>query len=141
LSESVIGPATVQAYKETEYRVLGHPGFILRVGHPSADLAAAHRQHRVDCSAFLTACNPFSQAFDAAANASRQLALAGELERSGLAFVPGVGQHPGNGWPGEESFLIFGLSVEAAKVLGRRLEQNAFVWSGTDAVPQLILLR
>lgn len=141
MAKSVIDSATVQAYKETEYRVLGHPGFILRVGHPSADLTAAHRQHRVDCSAFLTACNPFSQAFDAAANVSRQLALAGELERSGLAFVPGVGQHPAGGWPGEDSFLIFGLSLEAAKSLGERFEQNAFIWSAADAVPQLILLR
>ena len=41
----------------------------------------------------------------------------------------------------EESFLVYGLTLEAAKALGTRLEQNAFIWSGEDAVPQLILLR
>jgi len=34
-----------------------------------------------------------------------------------------------------------GLSLEASKSLGARFEQNAIVWSGADAVPQLILLR
>ena len=74
----------------------GEPGFTLRVGRASAELLAAHKRRRTDCSAFLTACNPFSQPVDAAAN---------------------------------------------AKALGARLEQNGIVWSGADAVPQLILLR
>ena len=36
---------------------------------------------------------------------------------------------------------MVGLAQEAAKALGTRLEQNAIVWAGGDAVPQLILLR
>jgi hypothetical protein len=52
-----------------------------------------------------------------------------------------IGQHPSNAWAGEESFLCFGISLEAAKALGRRFEQNAIVWSAADAIPQLILLR
>jgi hypothetical protein len=126
---------------ETDYCVHGEPGFTLRVGRASAELLAAHKRRRTDCSAFLTACNPFSQPLDAAANAARQAALAKELSGRSLAFVPGVGQHPSNGWPGEDSFLVFGLTLEAAKALGTRLEQNGLVWSGADAVPQLILLR
>jgi hypothetical protein len=121
--------------------VHGEPGFTLRVGRASAELLAAHKRRRTDCSAFLTACNPFSQPLDAAANAARQAALAKELSSRSLAFLPGVGQHPSNGWPGEDSFLVFGLTLEAAKALGTRLEQNGIVWSGADAVPQLILLR
>lgn len=56
-------------------------------------------------------------------------------------FVLRIGQHPSNAWAGEESFLCFGISLEAAKALGRRFEQNAIVWSAADAIPQLILLR
>ena len=140
-SASVIDPRTVQAYLETEYRVHGEPGFTLRVGQVSADLLSAHKRQKADCSAFLTACNPFSEPFDAAANAARQAALAKELSRRSLMFLPGIGQHPSNEWPGEDSFLVFGLTLEAAKVLGSKFEQNGFVWNGTDAVPQLILLR
>jgi hypothetical protein len=141
LPASAIDPPTLQAYLETDYCVHGEPGFTLRVGRASAELLAAHKRRRTDCSAFLTACNPFSQPLDAAANAARQAALAKELSGRSLAFVPGVGQHPSNGWPGEDSFLVFGLTLEAAKALGTRLEQNGLVWSGADAVPQLILLR
>ena len=45
------------------------------------------------------------------------------------------------GGPGEPSYLVFGLKLEAAKTLGRALRQNAIVWSDVDAVPRLILLR
>ena len=138
---SAIDPLTVQAYLETEYRVQGEPGFTLRVGQASAELLSAHRRYQADYSAFLTACNPFSEAFDATANAARQSVLAEELARCGLVFLPGIGQHPSNEWPGEESFLVLGLTLEAAKSLGLRFEQNAFVWNGADAVPRLILLR
>jgi hypothetical protein len=37
--------------------------------------------------------------------------------------------------------LVFGLTLEAAKAMGRTLEQNAIVWSAADAIPRLILLR
>lgn len=138
---TAIAPETVQAYLETEYRVLGDTDFVLRVGEASAELLAAHSQHGVNCSAFLTACNPFSQTTPAPANAARQAELVAELEHRSLAFVHGLGQHPTNGWPGEDSVLVLGLALEAAKVLATRFEQNAFVWSGADGVPQLVLLR
>lgn len=138
---SAIDPRTTQAYLETEYCVHGEPGFTLRVGQASAELLAVHKRQKAECSAFLTACNPFSLVADEAANAVQQVALAKELSSRSLAYLPGIGQHPSNKWPGEESFLVFGLTLEAAKVLGARFEQNGFVWSGVDAVPRLILLR
>lgn len=115
--------------------------FTLRVGQHSASLLAEQRRRQVECSAFITAWNPFSQSLSAAENASRQTELARELARQGLSFLKGVGQHPSNDWPGEDSLLVFGLSRDAARALGTRLEQNAIVWSGSDAVPELILLR
>ena len=68
---SIINPSTIQAYRETEYRVLGEQPFTLRVGQVSADLLAAHQRHRVDCSAFLPASNPFSRRPGDSANANR----------------------------------------------------------------------
>ncbi len=64
-----------------------------------------------------------------------------ELGRRSLAYIEGIGQHPSKQWPGEASYLVFGLELEAAKTLGRALRQNAIVWSDADAVPRLILLR
>lgn len=139
--ESIINAETVQAYMETEYRVLGDAPFVIRVGERCPELAAAHKRHRVDCSAFITACNPLSQALDDLANSERHAALGRELRQRSLVFVEGVGQHTSNQWPGETSFLVLGLTLEAAKTLGSRWEQNAIIWIGGDAVPQLILLR
>jgi hypothetical protein len=115
--------------------------FTLLVRKVSSDLLVAHKRHRVECSAFLTACNPFSQELTDETNGDRQKALANELASRSLEFVAGVGQHPSNQWPGEPSYLVFGLTLKAAKTLGVRLEQNAIIWNGSDGTPQLILLR
>jgi hypothetical protein len=74
-------------------------------------------------------------------NARRQVELERELVRRGLAFIAGAGQHPTNGWLPEPSFLVFGLTQEAAEAEGRAWEQNAILWSGADVPPRLILLR
>ena len=52
---SIIDAGTLQAYRETEYRVLGEQPLTLRVGQVSAGLLALHKSHKVPCSAFLTA--------------------------------------------------------------------------------------
>ena len=140
-STSNIHPDLIQAYTETEFRVQEGIPFTLSVGKVSSDLLVAHKRHQVECSAFLTACNPFSQELTDEVNGERQTALAKELESRSLEFVAGIGQHPSNQWPGEPSYLVFGLTLEAAKTLGNRLEQNAIVWNGSDGTPQLILLR
>jgi hypothetical protein len=140
-TETTIDPATVRAYRQTEYRVLGETPAILRIDAACAELAAIHPVHRVDCSAFITACNPHSSPSDELTNAQRQATLARELKQRGLAFIDAIGQHPSGAWPGEASFLVLGLRLDAAKALGMRHAQNAFVWSGPDAVPRLILLR
>jgi hypothetical protein len=136
-----IDPATVQAYRETNYGVQATDPFVLRIDKACPELMALHQQHRVDCSAYITACNPFSQVYENEVNAERHAALGRELDQDGLTYVEGIGQHPSNQWPGETSYLMFGLPLDAAKALGSRLGQNAFVWTGADAVPQLILLR
>lgn len=141
LFKSNIDAGTVQAFRETEYWVHGDEPFALRVGEASPALAAEHKGYRVDCSAYITACNPFSQILKDEANAERHAALGREISQRGLASVEGIGQHPSNQWPGEASYLIFGLTLESAKALGIRLEQNAIVWTGANTVPQLILLR
>jgi hypothetical protein len=140
-SASVIHPDLIQAYMETEFRVLGGVPFTLRVGAPSNELLATHKAHQVECSAFLTACNPYSQEVSESDNSERQKSLATELASRALTFIDGVGQHPSNNWPGEQSFLVLGLDLEASKTLGDRFGQNAIVWSGSDGAPQLILLR
>jgi hypothetical protein len=138
---STIDPDMLRAYEETHYRVLGDAPTTLRIGHANPDLAKLHRAFGVDCSAFVTAANPFSALTSATANAVRQAELAEQLGRMGLRFIEGIGEHPSWTWPGEPSFLVLGITLSDAKQIGTQHRQNAIVWSGSDTVPQLILLR
>lgn len=138
---TAIAESLIQAYIETDYVVHTQPAITLRVNEQSPQMMKLHKQHRVACSAFITAFNPYSQSCTPEVNLSRQQELISELKVRSLKFIEGVGHHPSNAWSGEPSLLVLGLSLEAAKILGSRFEQNALVWIGTDGVPELVLLR
>lgn len=140
-SKTDINAATVQAYQETEYRIQGETPCTLQIGAVNDVLLGIHKLYQVDCSAFITACNPFSQIVSTTDNSIRQRQLADELARRGLNYLAGLGQHPSNNWPGEESFLVLGLNLQAAKKIGEQFGQNAIVWCGAAGIPELILLR
>jgi hypothetical protein len=137
---SNIDPDTIKAYLETHYRIGGDTPMTLLIGEQNASLAALHESAHVESSAFITAWNPIGQRCDTAANVRRQEDLAHELTKLGLQFVDGIGVHPTSNWA-EPSFLALGLSLDVAKELGARYQQNAIIWAGRDAVPQLMLLR
>jgi hypothetical protein len=139
--QSELDASLIAAYRETEYQVTGGEPFALRVDEPCPELLGLYRANHVSCAAFITACNPFSRVLTDADNAVRQTDLAAELKRRSLSYFQGVGRHPSGDWPGEPSFLALGLALEAAKSLGKVYEQNAIIWCGADAVPNLMLLR
>ena len=124
-----------------EYRVHDDPPFTLRIDTPHAALAAAHAGHGVDCSAYVTACNPYGREVDETDNARRHATLGRTLAARGFACIEGAGHDPTGAWRAEPSWLVFGLDSEAAKALGVELQQNALLWSGADAVPRLVVLR
>lgn len=128
----------VRAYRETHFHVDGPAPFVLRVGEPSPPLAALHAEHGTPSSVYLTAENPASRPTDDAENAVRRAALARELGARGLRSWPGRGRHPTSGWPPEESVLVLGLGREEAREIGARFGQNAVLWMGADAVPELV---
>jgi hypothetical protein len=140
-SKTTLPHDLVQAYRETHYTVPPPDALTLRVDQPNPGLARAQQRYRVDCSAFITACNPGSTELSARENANRQADLAAELQSLGFCFVAGLGKHPTNGWPGEPSFLVFGLSLETATTLCNRYGQNGFIWCGADGLPKLVLTK
>jgi hypothetical protein len=138
---SEISPQTIKAYLETEYCVFGDSPFVLKVGMASESLAKLYERFKVNCGAFVTACNPFSIDVGEAANIARLVELAKELSLRNLAFIDGVGKHPSGEWIAEPSYLVLGLTLEAARTLGKKYDQNALIWCGSDAIPELVLLR
>ncbi|MEO6421438.1 MAG: DUF3293 domain-containing protein [Candidatus Nitrotoga sp.] len=141
ISDSVISPETIQAYRETDYRVDRERSLVLRINEFNESLATLYKINRVNCCAFITACNPFGQAIDETANAHLQEKLASEIKNRGLIYFKGSGKNIIGDWPSEPSYLVLGISLEASKSLGIKYDQNAIVWCGSDAVPHLVLLR
>ena len=123
----------------TDYHVDAEPTFVLKVGVISPPLAQLYQLNKCDCAAFLTASNPLSRDVGDIENAALQSKLVHELSGRSLKLIDGASMDSQGKWPHEGSFLVFVLSLEASRTLARKYEQNAFIWSGKNAVPQLIL--
>lgn len=135
-ADSVIDADLIHAYRKTHYQIQGAAPFTLRVDEPSAGRAAAHKHFRTECSAFITACNPYSEDVGAASNAQRHADLASGLAHRSLAHAEGIGQHPSNGWPGEPSSVALGLTLEVARTPVRGLKmQGGTPSSGATPMP------
>ena len=138
---SKLDDALIGAYRATRYRVLAPIPFDLTVDVHSPALEALMQSANVRAAAFVTAWNPRGETWTLPMNRARQEALRAELRALGLPFVEGFGAYAGDVTQGEESLLVLGVERRAACSLGTRHEQNAIVWSGSDAVPRLLLLR
>lgn len=137
-----IHPDKVRAYQATDYR-LGHTSqdIILTVGQRSERLITLFTDNAVNCGAFLTAYNPRGAIQPDAANDLAHAQLATKLLELGLQAIEGSGSEDGTEWPSEKSYFALGIALDSAKEIGIHFDQDAIVWIGEDAVPQLILLR
>jgi len=142
LSETRIHPDKIRAYLATDYRI-GHTDqdIVLKVDQRSDRVADLFLSHGVTCGAFLTAYNPQGSRQTDAANDQAHADLAVRLQQLGTAAIEGSGSEAGSDWPAERSYFALGLALEAARSVGTHFDQDAIVWVGSDAVPQLILLR
>lgn len=132
----------VDAFLATHYRVQdGDRSFVLRIDQYSRELADLFRREQLSSAAYITACNPLSQPLSRQENEQAHQSLIKDLCRLGYRWLDGFGEDPSGKWAGEASMLVLGLDQPAASELGRRYQQNAIVWIGTDAIPRLMLLR
>ena len=140
-SGSRVPPTLIAAYRATHYCVNGVSlPFLLRVDEANADLAACHVSHGVSCSAFLTAWNPGSRPTPDDENQAEQDRLQALLRQRGFVLLDGLGVDPTGQWAGEESLLVLGIGRDAACEVGRAFRQHGVVWSGSDAIPRLVML-
>ncbi len=116
--ENRIEEALLQAYRQTDYRVAADAPFTLRVGQTSRELLDLYARQ----------------------NELRMKHLEEDVARLGYRMLPGYGADPSGDWPGEPSLLVLGISLDKAKRLGMKYDQNALVWCGANGVPELVLL-
>ena len=124
-----------------DYRVDVDPPFMLKIGKANEALLEMYRHHRCDCATFVTACDPKGKEFPDKANDERQAQLAKDLGSRSLVFFRGTTVDRSGQRPDDAGFLVLGMSLEAAKTLGRKYRQNDIVWCGADAVGDLVFLR
>jgi hypothetical protein len=141
LPESTLPESTIKAYLEADYRVTAAEPFVLNIGRASPELALRLKLERTDGAAFITAWNPCGEQVSDTENRAAQQRLLAEIKALGFACLDGEGRDPSGRWPAEPSFLVFGISLEAAKKLAGQFHQNGFVYAGSDATPRLVLLR
>jgi hypothetical protein len=139
---SEISQEKIKAYEATHYCAgTGPDTFVLWIGQHSPELAQLYLSNDSNCALFITAFNPLGKAQDDEANEAAHARL-GEVLRALVAdVIEGAGADPACQWPPEKSYLALGINAEVARDLGRRFMQDAVVWIGEDAVPQLLLLR
>jgi hypothetical protein len=135
-----IDPELLQAFAETHYTVHHQPPFTLHIGQNSPELDALLKAGGHESAAFITAWNPKAQPLNDEENRTRQRQLTDEFRRRSLHCIEGIGEHASNGWPGEESALVFGLQPEAARALCDQFGQLACViYQRGDAARLLIV--
>lgn len=142
MQKTIIPDELITAYRSTEYRVLSEDGeFVLRVGQRSDALARLFELTGTHGATFITAENPFSQATTPGENQANQARLRKDLTSFSATILDGAGQGEDPAWEPEASFLAIGVSRAQACELGQKYRQNAIIWAGEDAVPELVLLR
>lgn len=137
-----IAPEKLSAYLGTHFRYSAFGQEItLRVGQhsPETQLLALKLGH--DCAVFITAYNPMGTAQPAADNIAANRRLADRLFGMTPHVFDGAGYDPSGNWEAELSFMAFGVGRAVATTLGAGFSQDAVVWIGADAIPELLLTR
>lgn len=142
MAQTEIPRDKIEAYLNTHYHAgVGPDAFALRIGQHSPDLALRYSAIGSVCALFITAFNPLGQEQDDTANAVAHVRLGELLREASDHVIESEGADPAGKWPAERSYLAFGIDADAARELGHSFQQDAVVWIGRDAIPQLLLLR
>ena len=141
-AQSAVPLAKRSADLRTQYRLgFGPDSVVLEIDSHSGSLAAQFAEYGVSCGAFITAYNPEGTQQSDEANAQDHAALLQRVVELGHAFIEGEGADATGEWPAERSVFAYGMDKASACAVGRQFRQDAIVWVGADAVPQLVLLR
>ncbi len=125
----------LQAYTETTYNVY-EQNISIKIGEDNHKLNELLLKFNCDEWAFITACNPYSELELDEFNERKNNQLKEDLERYVIFEGEAVGANPA--WKPERSFLVLGITKDAAIKLGQRYRQHAIVYGQIGNKAQLI---
>jgi hypothetical protein len=128
------------AFRAAKYYFSSPDGQVLvKVDEPNTALADLLRSCNPAGAAVITAFNPHGRRQDDALNRTAQNQLLSDLRTAGHTLLPGRNEDPAGVWPIEESFLVLGIGLPAARMLAARYGQLAFLWAdAANATPRLM---
>lgn len=135
----------MESYKKTKYVIFTEPPFTLRLGKASRELASLYAREKVESASIITA---WRTSYSRSTNDAWQEILIAEVNAQGFRYLLGEGRTMYPGWGTKslnyekmQCLLILGMTETEAMALGKRVLQNAVLWSGRDAVPKLVTSR
>lgn len=129
----------LQAYCDTRYSVLRNDASVtLRLlEDPPTGIAELLNEHSAQSWAFITACNPCSEALSDADNAGRHALLLQLLTAQSRPCYPAVGVADSGDWR-EQSVFVAGISYAMARAVGTVFQQHAVLFGERDGPVELV---
>jgi hypothetical protein len=141
VSPTAMTAELIAAYLDANYGCgRGLSEFTLNIGAYSVHLSHLYAKTCSNSAVFITAYNPFSQIQSKELNDAAHKALLTDLADRCNYLIEGMGHDTNSDW-NEASVLALGISLELGSQIGTKYGQNAIVWTGSDAIPKLVLLR
>ena len=129
----------LRAYCDTRYRILRNdePVTLRLLEDPPMGIAELLNEHRAQSWAFITACNPYSEALSEEANAQRHALLLQLLTAQSLTCYPAVGVAESGDWR-EQSVFVPGISYAMARAVGTVFQQHAVLFGESGGPVELV---
>lgn len=128
----------IDSYLNTRFEVDGK--FTLQPRIRSVEIEGLFSEKNHQSASCITAFNPASKVCSDEENLSFHEKLIREVESMCVQFLPMLGRCPRGKWKNENGLLLLGVSLNQAKELGRKFNQNAIVFVGRDCIPEIYVI-
>ena len=128
----------IDSYLKTSFEVAGK--FTLRPRIKSDEIEKLFLQGNHQSASCITAFNPASRVCSDAENLSSHEKLIQEIESMKIQFASMIGHCTHGQWKSEKGLFLLGVSLDQAKQVGRKFNQNAIVFVGKDCIPDIYVI-
>ena len=125
----------INAYNETSFNVF-EPSISIKIGEGNPALNELLLKFNCKEWAYITAYNPYSELELDEYNEKKNNQLKGDLEKYIIFEGEAIGADPA--WKPERSFLVLGITKDAAIKLSKSYKQHVIVYGEVNAKPKLI---
>jgi len=129
-------------YIQTTYTVhTEEKVFDIRINQINLDFQTWLKTNNIQAWAMITAANPYSTNLSEEENKKRNANFELELQKEKRNFNHSEGIPDNPNWITELGFFIINITLDAAKELANKVQQNAIVFGRVEEVAQLIWLK